>query len=194
MSDKIPCNECGALVLPSTAERTGGLCMPCKNGTRKSMELAKERYKQERELDKTCPYRALWRVLVDKVFNQSGGFDALTDDEKIYYSVNTLSGDVYNGGFNQYFSNTASEHYIYAELGLVKLGATNSLRLLREGKKQLFGSAQVPKDQVKRWEEIKKHKVEPDLDNLDTEFYKDQDELDLKLEKFAVESGLVKNA
>jgi len=32
MSVKIPCKECSALILPSTGERTGGLCMPCKNG------------------------------------------------------------------------------------------------------------------------------------------------------------------
>jgi hypothetical protein len=26
---KIPCSKCGALILPSTAEKMGGLCMPC---------------------------------------------------------------------------------------------------------------------------------------------------------------------
>lgn len=29
MTDKIPCHSCEALILPATAERTGGLCMPC---------------------------------------------------------------------------------------------------------------------------------------------------------------------
>lgn len=29
---KIPCNVCGAFVLPDTAERTGGKCMPCSQG------------------------------------------------------------------------------------------------------------------------------------------------------------------
>jgi hypothetical protein len=29
MTEKIPCNSCEALILPDTAERTGGLCMPC---------------------------------------------------------------------------------------------------------------------------------------------------------------------
>ena len=26
---KIPCSKCGAMILPATAEKTGGLCMPC---------------------------------------------------------------------------------------------------------------------------------------------------------------------
>lgn len=194
MSDKIPCTECEAMVLPSTAERTGGLCMPCKNGTRKSMDLAKERAAKERELEKTCPYRALWRELVDRVYNQDGGFSALSENEKLYYSVNVLSGEVYNGGFDQYFNNTSAEHYRNAEHGLVQLGATNSLKLLRQAKEQLFGSNQVPKGQTERWDLIRKLNRPNDLDALDTEFYKDQDELDNKLEGFAVEVGLVKNA
>lgn len=33
MASKVICSKCGAGILPATAERTGGLCMPCKNGT-----------------------------------------------------------------------------------------------------------------------------------------------------------------
>ena len=29
---KLPCTRCGAMILPRTAEQTGGLCMPCKQG------------------------------------------------------------------------------------------------------------------------------------------------------------------
>lgn len=31
---KIPCEDCGALILPITAQNTGGLCMPCKKARR----------------------------------------------------------------------------------------------------------------------------------------------------------------
>jgi len=31
---KIPCTRCGAMILPTTAERTNGLCMPCAHGRR----------------------------------------------------------------------------------------------------------------------------------------------------------------
>ena len=35
---KSPCSKCGVMILTTTAEKTGGLCMPCKNGTRESLE------------------------------------------------------------------------------------------------------------------------------------------------------------
>ncbi|TBW43488.1 DUF4375 domain-containing protein [Marinobacter halodurans] len=192
MSEKVPCTECGAAILASTAERTGGLCMPCKNGNRKNIEQAKEFYKRERELDKTCPFRALWRELVDKAYNQEDGFAKLTDDEKLYYAVNVLSGEVYNGGFNQYFDNSSGEHYRHAELGLMRLGAKHSLSLLREAKVALFGSASVPKDRAERFAALEKQAEQPSLDGLDDGFYKDPDSLGEKLEDFAVATGLVK--
>jgi len=170
MTEKIPCIECGAAVLPSTAERTSGLCMPCKNGNRKNIEQAKEYYKRERELDKTCPFRALWRELVVKVYKQEGGFSSLTEEEKLYYAVNTLGGEVFNGGFVQYFDNSSGENYHYAEFGLIRVGATHSLKLLRQAKKELIGSLSVPQDQAERWTAIRKNSEEPDLDKLDSEF------------------------
>lgn len=194
MTEKVPCIECGAMVLPATAERTGGLCMPCKNGNRESMEQAKEYYKKERELDKTCPYRAFWRKLVDKVYDQKTGFSGLTDDEKLYYSVNVLSGEVYNGGFMQFFDNTSGEHYRHAELGLIRLNAIKSLKLLRKAKHELFGDQSVPKNQTQRWLVTQNSNQEKVLDSLDTKFYEDPDNLGDKLEAFAQESGLVKNA
>jgi hypothetical protein len=30
MTDKIPCVECEKMILPATAEKTGGVCMPCR--------------------------------------------------------------------------------------------------------------------------------------------------------------------
>jgi hypothetical protein len=49
MTQRIPCKECGAEILPTTAQATGGVCMACKNGIRKNIEKSKEYYRQERE-------------------------------------------------------------------------------------------------------------------------------------------------
>jgi hypothetical protein len=193
MINKLPCKECGAEILPSTAERTGGKCMPCKNGYRKNIEESKEYYKKERELDKTCPYRALRRELGSKVYKQEGGFSTLSDEEKIYYSVNILSGEVYNGGFYQYFSNTSAENYHHAELGLVRLGASHSLKLLRTAKEHLFGLAEVPQKQAERWLALDKMAENSYLYSLDAEFYKNADSLDEKLVECAAKVGLIKN-
>ena len=193
MSDKIPCKECSALILPSTGERTGGLCMPCKNGTRKSMEASKESYRRERELDKTCPYRALWKILCDKVYDKPNGFYELSENERIYFAVNVLSGEVYNGGFEQFFGNSSGEYYAYADLGLMRISASSSLRLLRKAKEIAFGDNKVPDNQGDLWGVLKKLPDESELDALDTEFYKDDDQLDQKLEKFAIDTGLIEN-
>lgn len=41
MTTRVPCSRCGALVLPSTAEKYSGLCAPCSRGTRDHMETAR---------------------------------------------------------------------------------------------------------------------------------------------------------
>jgi len=50
-SEKILCLDCGAMILPSTAEKNNGLCMPCKSGIRASIEEKKK----ELELAKFSP-------------------------------------------------------------------------------------------------------------------------------------------
>lgn len=167
--------------------------MPCKSGNRENIERGKEYYKKQRELDNTCPFRALWKELISKVHHTDGGFNSLSEDEQLYFSVNVLSGEVYNGGFDQFFTNSSGAYYRKAELGLVRLGATHSLKILRQAKEKYFGSNNVPQDREKRWELLRKNSTELDLDSLDTLFYQDLDQLEHKLETFAVEAGLIKN-
>ena len=194
MTEKVPCTKCRTLILPSTALKNDGLCMPCKTGNRENIEKAKLYYAKERELNITCPFRALWRELVDKVHNKPIGFSGLTDEEKMYFAVGVLNGETYNGGIIQFFDNSSGEYYQYAELGLVRLGANKSLFLLREAKKELFGDAEVPKDQEKRWSVMRNANRDEALDKLDTEYYKNMDNIEAKMESFAIETGLAKNA
>lgn len=45
------CERCGVQILPATARRTGGLCMPCSTGTREAIERGRrERNQRLREL------------------------------------------------------------------------------------------------------------------------------------------------
>ncbi len=41
MTDRLPCRACGHLILPTTAARNDGLCMPCKGGYRQNIEDGK---------------------------------------------------------------------------------------------------------------------------------------------------------
>jgi len=54
MKDNIPCESCGVLILPSTAAKTGGVCMPCKNGHRQGIEESKT----ERQREKNTPQKS----------------------------------------------------------------------------------------------------------------------------------------
>jgi len=197
VTDKIPCTKCGALILPATAERTGGICMPCKQGIRESIDESKETYKKQKEYD---PYQELWNSLVDRAYKDDNGFDNLNENEKIYFYLRILDSEVYNGGMHQYFSNSSGELYEETIKYLKLLNALNSLELLKKAKKILFGNASVPKDQIERNNLMKQYPEEDDapepvwsveLDKIDDEYYKDADEIGEKMNHFTKKTGII---
>lgn len=168
--------------------------MPCKNGTRESMEAAKLYYQRERELDKTCPFRKLWRELVHRVHDTNLGYTGLSYAEKKYFAVGLLEGEVYNGGFDQYFHNSSSDYYSDAEVGLEEIGAMQSLSLLRQAKQIVFGDAAIPEDTEQRREILLQRDFDSyakQLDELDRLFWEDPDELGERSESFARKHALI---
>lgn len=151
MSEKVACHECGALILATTAAGNGGLCMPCKKSFRKNLEDGKRRA-AERKAARDNPDAATlhWRWLVDQVWRSPGGFTALSAQNQLYFALCMLEGEVYNGGFDQYFSNSSGDHYEATRRGLAELGADACLRLLDAAKEVLFGSGEVPRTQAER--------------------------------------------
>jgi len=194
MDSKLPCTKCGVMILPTTSKKNNGLCMPCINGIRESLESSKIYYAKERELDKTCPFRAFWSELVDKVYNSSNGFENLNIEEKQYFAVNLLDGEVYNGGFDQYFFNSSSDYFKYAELGLISLKAKETLSLLRSAKITIFGNKSVPVDTVKRRDVLLSSSVDVEkiLNDLDDKYYHSAEEIGELLSNFALENKLIK--
>ncbi len=197
MIDKIPCNKCNELILPRTAEKTGGLCMACKQGIRESIEQSKEFYRKQKEYD---PYRELWIDLVKKVHDDKTGFDSLSQEEKVYFTVSLFDGEVYNGGMHQFFSNSSGEYYAEVVEGLKILKAFNSLSLLNRAAEVLFGKLEPPKDIVQRWTTMKQfpdddNEPRPDwdieLDEIDRLYYEDPDNLNKLLTHYAEMTGLI---
>jgi hypothetical protein len=191
---KVPCTKCGNLILPDTAQRTGGVCMPCKSGTRDQIEASKKEHVRQRELDKTCPYRALWRQLHSKVYSEGGGFHTLTKTEKTYWALNLLEGEVYNGGFDQFFHNSSGSHYLLVTEGLKALGAEQSLSLLHKAKQILFADRGVPENTTERRTlllDLFPESTPDSLNALDDAYWKNPDQLGEKLETFALQNGLV---
>lgn len=196
MTLRIPCQECGAEILPATAEATGGVCMACKQGIRKNIEASKKYYEEQRKYN---PMRELWTSLVKRVHQTADGFDGMSADEQIYYAVGILDGEIYNGGMLQYFWNSSGGLYRSAIDGLLELKAMNALRLLTEAAKLLFED-QVPEDRETRCAAIRKYPDDAttptpewvvELDRIDKAYCEDPDGLGERLERFARDRGLV---
>ena len=135
-----------------------------------------------------------------RVHETDAGFSGLSPDEQLYFAVGLVDLDVTNGGTHQYFSNSAGEYYSIAVAGLQKLGATQTLDLLRRGKAILFGDKPVPSDSVARWDSMKQY---PDnmnsdvpewctqLDEIDNQLWGDPDGLNNLLYQFAESTGMI---
>ena len=197
MSSRVACRECGASILTATADRTGGLCMACKQGIRKNIEDSKRYYQEQRKYD---PYRELWKSLVHRVYSTESGYRGLNHAERLYWSVGVLDGEVYNGGFDQFFSNSSGELYQDVIDGLLELKAPASLKLLLRAKEILFPDGEPPRDQEERWRAMRQYPEKVgaarpewsvEVDELDKAWYEDPDQLGDKLRAFAEGHGLV---
>jgi hypothetical protein len=110
------------------------------------MEASRRSYRKARERDKIDPARIYWRALIERVYKTEVGFEGLSEAEKRYFAVCCLSGEVYNGGFNQFFFNSAGAYYAHALAGLEEMEAGESLQLLKKAKQVWFDFSDVPTD------------------------------------------------
>jgi hypothetical protein len=196
MSAKVPCTKCGALILPTTAQATGGVCMPCKQGNRENLERAKEYYKKQKEYN---PFRELWTSLVQRVHQTEAGYEGLTHEERVYWCARILEGEVYNGGFHQFFTNSSGEHFEDTINALLELRAFESLKLLRAAADLLFEDGMVSTDRAVRNSSIKDFPKEGyketewciQLDQLDKAYWAKPDSLGEKLDRYAEEHEIL---
>jgi hypothetical protein len=194
MNTRLPCAKCGDSIHPDTAAKNGGLCMPCKGGYRDEIEAGKLRRAAERTYDQSAE-RKYWLELVNRIYHTKEGFAGISPTEKTYYAVCCLVGEVYNGGFDQFFSNSTGDMYGVALDGLFELEADATAAILIQTKEVLFGSSPVPVDRSERMKlmptilrdgtpESRK------LEALDTAFYADPDQLGERCKAFAIKHGL----
>ena len=199
MSEKVACSRCGGLILLSIAARTGGLYRPCKGGHRDRIDDDRRRAREEREQIKSDPHRQLWLSLVKRVHHPSGPSDVLSHAETLYFAVSLLLGDVYNGGFHQYFFNDSGSYYALAEEGLIALGAFNTLALLHAAKEVVFPGDPVPTDVGTRRTILRavlnastsSLRQKGQLDALDKLFWADSEAIEDRLDIFARSQGLL---
>lgn len=182
---RVPCLKCGESIHPDTALKNDGLCMPCKGGYRDRIEDGKARREAEKAYEQSAE-RRYWSSLVKRVHPPGAGFATLSPKEKTYYAVGCLIGEVYNGGFEQFFFNHAGSMYGAALSGLMELEAHASASLLQRAKELLFDEEAVQVDTGERRAFLRERDSSPpELELLDKEFWKDTERLSERCEKYA---------
>lgn len=100
------------------------------------------------------------------------GYDALSGDEKLALCLGEMEAEVNNGGWEQYFLNSAGDHAHDAHRALEALGATTAAGILREAMK-VFGKDGPPADRGAREQRLLAltEKQRATLDRLSTRYY-----------------------
>ena len=120
---------------------------------------------------------ALQEKIVQKL--ASSGFESLTVGERTFLCVDGIESEVNNGGFNQYFFNTAGNLAQEAPAAFDAIGAKHTAKLVRQAC-SVFPDEAPPKDQNKRQELLEQigRDKEDFLYELDKQFYEYKDNLE----------------
>lgn len=139
---------------------------------------------------------ALHQWLQEK--HELGGFDSLSDTEKSIWVIEELQVEVNNGGFHQYFFNSAGNHASLLTVALEEVGA-QEIRDLCRGAMSLFPGGRPADDRFTRQVQLEEAErmlgvdiVEQRLGELDERFYPLQEDLHRKLYDFAVRNALLR--
>ena len=127
------------------------------------------------------PMAILWPDLVKTVFRDSPRVEHaeyLSPAARTIYRVGSFHGEVINGGFSQFFSNSSGNWVPETMDALEEVGAQLSRRLLAEAQ-ALFPGSIVPRDREERCDLLFAfEKQNPGfLESLDRVYYRDVDAL-----------------
>ena len=104
------------------------------------------------------------------------GFEKLHKIEKMYISIFWLSGDVMNGGFNQYFYNSTGDLAGFALEGCKVINATKTQSILEAAMKKLKVEP-YPQNNKLRHKYLSKL-ADSTFDSEDSQFYDYPEEID----------------
>jgi hypothetical protein len=129
-------------------------------------------------------YQSHWKSLIDKF--DAEGYDKLTSDERIWFNVRSLIDEVDNGGLISFYYNYGADYLQETIEDLRKLESKEVVALIEKINK-LFPNSMPPRDIDERNDIISSWDDEVNdlndlLENVDNEFYAQEEELELKLE------------
>jgi len=118
--------------------------------------------------------------LSQHLFNRyyKNGFDTLSKPEQIFFMIDQLEMEINNGGFEQYYGNSASDYAQDVPLALESIGASYTADLVRKGNSlfpnglpsKIWPDRQVLLDNII-------DDIRDQLDGLDNAFYEYKDPL-----------------
>ena len=167
MNEKVPCAECGQPVSVVLAPQRNGWCFSCRLKHEEKVSCVEcgkpVSAKLARRRDGLCllchakrnPFFVLSNSITERVWGSPGGFNALSDPEKLYYALDLFQGEVNNGGFHQSFFNSSGSYYDLIENGLVTFDEPQALELLHQAKRIVFPETPIPADMEIRREQMR---------------------------------------
>ncbi len=100
------------------------------------------------------------------------GYLGLSEPERVFLCVWNLEAEVNNGGFSQFFENSAGDNALATPGALRQVGAPEMAALLEQAMEP-FGTPGPPADREKRWKAMERlpESVQEAWGNLDASFY-----------------------
>jgi Domain of unknown function (DUF4375) len=130
--------------------------------------------------------------IVDEIQTKEGqhGFDGLDQKEQVFIAVWSLEAEVNNGGFHQYFDNTAGDTWQAAVIALQKIGATHTAGLLQSAA-EVFGPRGPNSERGVRQREVEalSKPSRERLDAFDRRFFEYKESLSELLTTFMKQSA-----
>lgn len=113
------------------------------------------------------------------------GVDALTPAERVFLCVWNLEAEVNNGGFHQFFINSAGDNAVATPAALREIGADQAAIIVDQAN-GVFGPSGPPADRDARTNALERlpEPATDALNELDAKFHKYPDNLDELLRQF----------
>jgi len=140
------------------------------------------------------PAYAVFKAALDVVFDKGDGvtehIDRLSPEARLVYLLWCLDGEIHNGGFDQLFTNSLGNHCVEILGHLQTIGAGKSHDLLSKAV-SWFPNSLPSSDRRVRWSQRQAFsgtpEYEAEMDRLDVEFYKYEDNLVSLLNSYVAE-------
>lgn len=135
-------------------------------------------------VDNEEPALDVFNACLEIIFAGSDGnteyLERISPEARLVYLLWCFDGEVHNGGFDQLFYHSLGDHCLEILAGLKDVYAKKSCELLEKALRW-FPESKPSKDREKRWLQLEPfeddEKYESDLNSLDGEFYKYEDNL-----------------